>query len=403
MVLSTTSPQTVANWAGPTLAGAAAMLVGVGLGRFAYTPLIPAVVSAGWFDGGGAAYVGAANLAGYFAGALVAHRFAGAGAANMLRGMMLLVGLSFLACAWPLSFWWVFAWRFLAGAAGAVCMVLAAPLVLKAVPAHRLGLAGGLIFAGVGAGIIASGTLVPFLLEQSLEATWLALGGLCLAITAGVWCLWREDDSSPQDKSAARLSSSPAAVSANVWPILVQYGLIAAALVPHMIFLVDYVARGLGEGLVAGAIYWVLFGFAAFAGPVLTGRLADWVGFRRAFQGGLVAHIACTAWLAVSESSAALILSSLVAGAAVPGFTALALGRVRQVLGGPDQQIAWGRATLAFALMQAAAGFGCSALFDWQGSYTLLFAAGAGAALIAVLIDILWPDRARTGDPSKIS
>ena len=44
-------------------------LVGIGLARFAYTPLIPALISAGWFSPSQAAYLGAANFAGYLAGA----------------------------------------------------------------------------------------------------------------------------------------------------------------------------------------------------------------------------------------------------------------------------------------------------------------------------------------------
>ena len=56
------------------LAGLAASLVGVGLARFAYTPLIPALIAVGWFSPADAAYLGAANLIGYLAGALLASR-----------------------------------------------------------------------------------------------------------------------------------------------------------------------------------------------------------------------------------------------------------------------------------------------------------------------------------------
>ena len=52
------------------VAGLAATLIGNGLGRFAYTPLIPALIAAGWFAPADAVYLAAANLAGYFAGAL---------------------------------------------------------------------------------------------------------------------------------------------------------------------------------------------------------------------------------------------------------------------------------------------------------------------------------------------
>ena len=50
--------------------GAIALAVAMGVGRFAYTPLIPPLVTQHWFSPSQAAYLGAANLAGYLAGAL---------------------------------------------------------------------------------------------------------------------------------------------------------------------------------------------------------------------------------------------------------------------------------------------------------------------------------------------
>jgi MFS family permease len=95
-----------------TLAGLSATLVGIGLARFAYTPLIPALIAAGWMSPGEAAYVGAANLIGYLAGALIAPRLAArAPVPVILRAMMLLAAASFFACAFPLSFWWYALWR----------------------------------------------------------------------------------------------------------------------------------------------------------------------------------------------------------------------------------------------------------------------------------------------------
>src|ERR1700737_5409607 len=75
-------------------AGLCASLVGLGLARFAYTPLIPALIAAKWFSPTEAVYLGAANLAGYLAGALIARELAAqAGAGRTLRGMMVLASL----------------------------------------------------------------------------------------------------------------------------------------------------------------------------------------------------------------------------------------------------------------------------------------------------------------------
>ena len=142
-------------------AGLSASLVGIGLARFAYTPLIPALIAAKWFSATDVVYLGAANLAGYLAGALVARTAAArSGAVGSLRGMMVLATLAFFASSTPVSFLWFFTWRFLAGLTGGIIMVLAASVVLPHTPPSRRGLVGGVIFAGVGLGVAISGTLV---------------------------------------------------------------------------------------------------------------------------------------------------------------------------------------------------------------------------------------------------
>src|SRR5256885_11551952 len=160
-----------------TLAALSANLVGIGLARFGYTPLIPALTTAGWFRPSAAVYLGAANLAGYLAGALGARWIAArAGAATALRAAMALTAASLFACAFPLGFFWFFVWRFISGGTGGVLMALAAPAVMSAIPPERHGVVGGAIFTGVGLGIAASGTLVPALMQWGLVETWFGLG-----------------------------------------------------------------------------------------------------------------------------------------------------------------------------------------------------------------------------------
>ena len=85
---ATSSPVEVSS-VRATVAALCANLVGIGLARFGYTPLIPALISANWFTPSAAVYLGAANLAGGLAGALgaraVAARF-GIGAALLYAG-----------------------------------------------------------------------------------------------------------------------------------------------------------------------------------------------------------------------------------------------------------------------------------------------------------------------------
>src|SRR5882762_4659133 len=178
------------------LAGLCASLVGLGLARFAYTPLIPALIAARWFSPAEAVYLGAANLAGYLAGALIARELGSrAGSVRSLRAMMVLASLSAFACAVPISFIWFFGWRFLAGLSGGVIMVLAASTILPHVAPNKRGLVGGVIFAGVGLGVAASGTLVPLLLQQGVRQSWSGLGALSVLLTLVSWKAWPSDHS----------------------------------------------------------------------------------------------------------------------------------------------------------------------------------------------------------------
>jgi predicted MFS family arabinose efflux permease len=371
------------------LAGLCALLVGIGLARFAYTPLIPALIEAGWFTAAQAAYLGAANLAGYLAGALLGRRIAAASSTPLvLRAMMVLATATFFASAAPVSFAWFFVWRFASGFSGGVLMVLAAPTVLPHVPPARRGLAGGVIFTGVGLGIAASGTLAPLLLRFGLAETWCGLGGLALLLTALAWNGWPPDARLPEPDGLGPPRSGAALVA-----LYVEYGLNAFGLVPHMVFLVVYVARGLGHGLGAGAYYWVLFGLGAVVGPVLTGHLADWIGFRWALRLSFAVQTIAVVLVVLPSGALGLAASSLVVGALVPGVVPLVLGRVHELVPPEQTRAAWSFATTAFAVGQATGAYGLSYVFTRTDDYALLFVVGAGAVLLALLIDLAFGRR----------
>jgi hypothetical protein len=94
--------------------------------------------------------------------------------------------------------------------------------------------------------------------------------------------------------------------------------------------------------------------------------------------------------LAVSAAPPWLLVSSFVAGAFVPGIVPLVLGRVNELVAADAgaRTAAWSRATTAFALGQAGAGYGVSFVYAATGDYATLFALGAGAIALALAIDL---------------
>jgi MFS family permease len=372
-----------------TFAGFAASLVGIGLARFAYTPMLPALVAAHWFSPAVAAYLGAANLAGYLAGALLGRPLAARlSVIATLRVMMALASIALLACAWRAAPAWFYAWRFLSGLAGGALMVLAAPTVLHQVPAHSRGLVGGLIFMGVGVGIAASGTLLPLLLSRGIQTAWIGLGMLSLLLTALAWCGW--------PRTQACVPSGETRISPpgrKVVLLFAAYALNAVGWVPHMLFLVDFVARGLGQGVATGAAYWTLFGLGASFGPLLAGHVADRMGFGRTLRYAFIVQVAGVALPALTHSMTALAVSSVVVGSFVTGTVPLVLGRIHELLPGrpSEQGSAWRTATVGFAVCQALAAYAFSYAFGRSGDYQPLFLAGAAAIVLALTGDLRAP------------
>jgi predicted MFS family arabinose efflux permease len=378
------------------ICGFCTSFAGIGLSRFAYTPLIPALIVAKWFTPSQAIYLGAANLAGYLAGVLLARPAAArTGAPFLLRAMMITTSAAFFACAIQLPFLWFFTWRFVSGASGGVLMVLAAPAVLPHVAPARRGLASGIIFTGIGAGAATAGLVMPLLLMLGIVQAWIGLGLLSALLTAVSWRGWPNAGRFTKMEAKATPRTGPVPLNPALKALCIEYGLGAIGLVPHMVFLVDFVARGLDRGVDAGAHYWVLFGLGAAAGPVIVGYIADRTGFSAALRGAFLLQAGAVGLLMIYAGSVALAASSIIVGAFIPGLVTLVLGRSHELVPSHDveaQSRAWSLCTLAFALCQAAGAYGFSYLFKVTGGgYPILFELGAAVFLLALVIDLHVP------------
>lgn len=367
----------------PGITGAAVTFAGIGLARFAYTPLIPAMVDAAWFSGSQAAYLGAANLLGYLVGAVSAHRLAERlGAEHCLRASFVAVVLSFLLCAADAPFAWFFLWRFAAGLGGAVLMVVGVSMVIAAVPPARRAATAAQSFTGIGIGVLLSAILVPVLLRTGLTAAWVALGACALAATILGWRC-RQPGEKPATEASAQAPPARALLALSA-TVIVAYTLDAVGFVPHTVFWVDYLARGLGLGMAAASLQWALFGVGAVFGPLVVGRVAGRLGWRSALTGALAAKAVIVGLPLITSTPVALAVSSLAMGALVPGVVTLTSGRLAEIVGIAAHRRVWGWATAAFALAQAAAGYGFAALFAASG-YAPLFAGAAAALALAAV------------------
>ena len=371
------------------MTGIMATLAGIGIARFAYTPLLPAIIQEGWFTASQGAYLGAANLLGYFIGALAAHSLSERFSPRLVMAASFAgIALSFVLCAGAGGFLWFFFWRLVSGVAGAILMVVGPSLALAATPPERRTRVGAMVFTGIGFGALLSAFIVPLLLGLSLTVTWGTLGLLCIA--AGLLCDWGVAHlTSPITASSVGNSSTGyAGVKVVVLLVIGAYALDAIGFVPHTVFWVDYLARENALGNQAASLQWGIFGLGALCGPFMVGALAHRVGW----QGGLmIAFAAKAAAVLLPVFSLALLsqsVSSFMVGAMIPGIVALTSGRLAELVGPTAHKKLWGQATAAFAAAQAVAGYAMSALYGAWGSYTPLFAI-SGLILVAGFLLVL--------------
>lgn len=373
----------------PALAAAAATCSGNGLARFAYVPLFPAMVAAGWVDGGEAGLLGAAALLGYLIGTLTARRAAlRLGVPRTLDAGMALIVVALLACAWNLGFWWLMVWRTLAGVAGGFQMALAGPATQASVPPERLGAAGGVVLGGVGFGIGLGALTVPLLLGWGgVAATWAGLALMVLGLWAFAHPRW-------PDMPLRAATAAPAAATAPAERLLMAtWALHAAGMVPPMVYLADLAARGRGLGVGAGAAIWLLFGGFGMLGGLSGGRIADRIGARRTLAIALGIQVLGLA-LALPVAPWLIAPVAIISGIAAVGVTTVGLAVTREIAAA-RAGLLWVRITAVFAVAQTATGFALAWLFAATGeSHAAVFGVGLAASVGALGVAVALARRA---------
>jgi predicted MFS family arabinose efflux permease len=190
-------------WA-TAVTGLTALAIAIGIGRFAFTPLLPLMEDDAGLSIAAGGWLASANYLGYLIGALTAVRL-NISAEKMIRAGLALIVVTTLAMgvANDFSLWIVM--RTLSGIASAwVLVFVSAWSLAKLAQWVRPGLSG-VVFAGVGVGIAVAGGLVLVLMYAgtSSQLAWIVCGVLALVSSAVIWPMFR------MEQTAAAVSSTP--------------------------------------------------------------------------------------------------------------------------------------------------------------------------------------------------
>lgn len=170
------------------IAGLAALAVAMGIGRFAFTPVLPMMLQDAGLTLASGGLLASANYLGYLLGALSAMVIR-VQPERAIRGGLLVIGIVTLAMSMSLPFGAWLVLRLLAGVASAWVLISVSAWCMSALAVYQRPFLNSLVFAGVGTGIAAAGMLCMALLglDAGSSDAWAALGVLSLAVCALVW------------------------------------------------------------------------------------------------------------------------------------------------------------------------------------------------------------------------
>ncbi|MDQ0472600.1 YbfB/YjiJ family MFS transporter [Labrys wisconsinensis] len=359
--------------------GLLALAVAMGIGRFVYTPILPAMAQALGLGKGQAGIIAGANFAGYLAGALIASTSALPGPRRAwLLGGLCASAATTAAMALASSVAAMSVLRFAGGLASAFVLVFASALVLERLAqAGRAGLSA-VLFAGVGVGILASSGVVSSLAAWAWDwrSQWLACGLVSALVIPAVAVLVP-----PAGEARAAGSDAPAGPADRRLRLLIPaYGLFGAGYVVTATFLVAIV-RDSAAARPLEPYVWAVVGLAVLPSIWVWNRIAARLGLYAAFA---LACLVEAAGVALSVTGWALgpVVGAVLLGGTFMSITALGLIAARS-LAAANPRRAVALMTVAFSIGQIVGPIFAGIAFDLTGSFVVPSLAAAAALILA--------------------
>lgn len=327
------------------LAGLVSLAVAMGIGRFAFTPLLPIMLSEGSVNLAGASLLASANYFGYLVGALVCTfqpwlwtRFGWASALDgprMVRAGLVATVLLTLGMALHVPGWWPLL-RFAAGVASAVVFLYTSGWCLEQLARRGVPAMGALIYVGPGGGIVVSGLAASGLVAAHAAAAvgWVTFGVLAALLTASVWAVFHSARGVPAPAApaagTARVDAAPTVGNGGMALLSVAYGLAGIGYIITATFL-PVIARQALPGSPWLDLFWPLFGAGVMLGAVLASRLPPGGDLRLRLAACYAIQAVGVAASLVSPTLAGFALGSLLLGLPFTAITFFAMQEVRRV------------------------------------------------------------------------
>ncbi|HEX7323909.1 MAG TPA: YbfB/YjiJ family MFS transporter [Rhodanobacteraceae bacterium] len=358
-------------------AGLVALAVAMGIGRFAFTPIMPMMEAGAGLTLRAAGWLAASNYFGYLVGALCAARVPRGFA---MRGGLVLTAIVTFAMGLTGNFPLQLVLRFIAGVASAWVLVHVSAWALARLVALGRKRGQGVVFAGVGVGIAGAGLVCLVLMVARIDsrATWEIFGVLALLLALACWRALSGTE--PVDSGASR----PASAHRLHWDrdrvrLAACYGAFGFGYIIPATYLPNMAHAFIPDPFVFGWT-WPVFGTAA---ALSTWAAARWLGRldnRRLLALAYVAMALGNLLPALLGGLVPILIAALLVGGTFMICTMAGIAEAR-VIGGAQATALIAAITACFALLQVIGPLVVSALAHVRGGFV-----GALLAATAILL-----------------
>jgi predicted MFS family arabinose efflux permease len=348
------------------MAGLLALAVAMGIGRFAFTPILPMMLEDAGVSIADGSLLASANYIGYLLGAVFA-MMVHIPNTKAIRGGLIAIVLTTLAMGLKMGMGgWLFL-RLAAGVASAWVLISVSAWSLEALARYRQPILNGVVFAGVGSGIAVAGLLCMTLsmAHASSSLAWLTLGLFSCIAAASIWRFFKPHASSSGERKAA--GSGRLAWSKDAVRLIVCYGMFGFGYIIPATFLPVMAKQALRDATVFGWS-WPVFGAAAALSTLAVSAIVRHIGNRRLWS---ICHFVMAVGVALpvlQSGIVAIFLSALLVGGTFMVITLCAMQEAKRISGNAATMLI-AAMTSAFAVGQIAGPLCVAYLFNGNGGF----------------------------------
>jgi len=369
-----------------TISGFCLFAISICLARFAYGPLVPSLIDMHWVTKAEAGYLGAFNGLGYIVGCVVALWLPRiTGIRLLMRTSLLLAVIGLGMCFWNFGFIWLAVGRSLAGFAAAALMVHTTALVVRSVSAKAKSMCLGFAVSGGGIAIVVISLVLPFFIVKGPSGGWFVEAAITFFIAA---VAWRFVSMAPHEREPSPDSIKPLTPRRRRLVLLITaaYTLMSVAVVPHTLFLADYMHRDLGLSVGDSSSLFSILGVGCAVGAIYVGPLTRLVNTRWGLSINYMMATAAIAMVLLFDSVIVVAGSAFLIGVSLFGVVALSSIRTLEIVGLSRHAHFWGGMALGFGAGMAGGSYAMSALLSRGFHYIDLFQIAQVTVICALVI-----------------